>query len=188
MRDEPPRPLLGPDLTGRLDDWVARGRVAEAAAGRERERWMHQAATEEATLAGVLADAGDRGRVVALTTVAGGRHHGPLVAVGRDFCALRRDGGRTTLVRLSAVATVRPVGPGLGDLGDRSMATSRELGDVLADVAAERGDLARVLTSGEVVSGSARWLGRDVIAVRTRDDGAGTAYVALAAVAEATLA
>ena len=72
-------------------DWgtsyfLARGPVVdEAARARSRRRWLENAATEEATLGGVLLDLAERRRPVIVRTLAGHRVAGPIIAVGADF-------------------------------------------------------------------------------------------------------
>ncbi|MDQ3293286.1 MAG: hypothetical protein M3527_02365, partial [Actinomycetota bacterium] len=54
----------GQDLLARLAAWAAAARVDEAAAARSRERWLRQAADEEAMVAGVLLDLAERADTV----------------------------------------------------------------------------------------------------------------------------
>lgn len=171
-----------------LERWAAGARAQEAAEARIRERWLRQAAEEEASFAGLLVDLAEEGRPVSVTTTGGRRHLGPIVAVGTDFVAVGGAKGRLVLVATGAIAEVRPAPGGRR----RAAATSdREglgvsLAEVLAQAAATRPRVA--LTLGEVtVVGELRAVGADVLTVRTDGEPAGLSYVTLASVSEVSL-
>jgi len=175
-----------------LERWAAGARAQEAAEARVRERWLRQAAEEEATFAGLLVDLAEDGRGVSVTTAAGGRHHGPIVAVGTDFVAIGGPEGRLTLVSTSAVAEVRPA----AGVRRQRAATGREdatgnalevtLAEVLAQAVANRPRVAVVLGTVTVV-GQLRAVGTDVLTVRTDGEPGGLTYVTLASVSEVSL-
>jgi hypothetical protein len=190
-----------------LERWAAGARAQDAAEARIRERWLRQAAEEEASFAGLLVDLAENGQPVSVTTISGRRHHGPIVAVGTDFVAIGGPDGRLTLVRTSVVAEVRPAagrrgppaasdrdGTGRGEAGSDGTGgppPDEDLGVTLAEVLAQAvANRPRVgLMLGEVtVVGELRAVGADVLTVRRTDgDPAGTSYVTLASVSEVSL-
>jgi hypothetical protein len=179
--------LLGEGLAGRIDRWAAEARVDEAVRRRSRERWLRRQAEEEGSLAGVLADVAERG-VPVTVHVRGGRHYrGEVRAVGRDFVAVR-SAGSDVMVALPAVTSVRTPPGTAPTTGARTIATPLRLGDVLADLAAERVAALLVTADGDdAVAGTLRSVGHDVVVVRLAGDPPGNAYVALGAITEAVL-
>jgi hypothetical protein len=170
-----------------LERWAAGARAQDAAEARVRERWLRQAAEEEASFAGLLVDMAEDARPVSVTTTAGRRHHGPITGVGTDFVAVEGPAARLVLLRLSAVAEVRAA------TGTRrpAAATAREpldvaLAEVLAQAAANRPRVAVVLGDVTVV-GELRAVGTDVLTIRTDGEPGGLSYVTLASVSEVSL-
>ncbi len=171
-----------------LERWAAGARAQEAAEARSRERWLRQAAEEEASFAGLLVDLAEDGRPVSVTTVTGRRHHGPIVSVGTDFVAVGGPEGRLVLVALAAMAEVRPAAdarrsPAAGAGRDDRGVT---LIEVLAQAVATRPRVAVVLGDVAVV-GELRAVGTDVLTVRTDGEPGGLSYVTLASVSEVSL-
>jgi hypothetical protein len=184
-----PGDLLGSGaLTARLERWAAEARADEAARVRTRERWLRQAAEEDATIAGVLADLGERRETVALRTRAGRAHQGSVRVVGSDFVALRTGTG-DVLLAMAAVGVVRTA-PGVAPAaGDRAMLADLSLGEVLAGLAADRERILVVTLDGaDAVAGTLRSVGADVVVLRTEGDRPVTAYVRLATIGEVSLA
>jgi hypothetical protein len=177
--------LLGEGLDARIDRWAADARVDEAARLRARERWLRRQAQEEGTLAGVLADVAERGAPVAVHVRGGRRHRGEVRALGADFAALR-SARATVIVALAAVTSVRTLPGEASTIGDRSVATSRRLVDVLGELAAEGATAVLALRGDDPVAGGLRSVGEDVVAVRVAGDGGAgvTAYVPIAAIDE----
>jgi hypothetical protein len=172
-----------------LERWAAGARAQEAAEARVRERWLRQAAEEEASFAGLLVDLAEDGRPVSITTVTGRRHHGPIAAVGSDFVAVDGPENRLVLVHLAAVAEVRPgtgkrSQPATGGRG--AGADGVTMAEVLAQAVATRPRVAAVLGSVTVV-GELRSVGTDVLTVRTDGEPPGLSYVTLASVSEVSL-
>jgi hypothetical protein len=134
----PDRPvdLTAGDPLAALQRWVADGRVDEAARARSRRRWLENAATEEATLGGVLLDLAERRRPVTVRTLVGHRITGPIIAVGADFIAVADARLGDTLMPTTRIATVQPA-PG-DDLpaGDRRHDVVLTFGDALMELAA----------------------------------------------------
>src|SRR4029077_3212757 len=91
----------------RLTAWLGSLATDEAARSRARTHWLARQALEEGTFAGVLTDLAERGRPVLVHLHSGRRHRGVPVAIGSDFVALAVAGGRSVLVALSAIASVR---------------------------------------------------------------------------------
>ena len=176
--------LLGDGLAARIDRWAADARVDEAARLRARERWLRHQAEEEGSLAGVLADVADRGASVALHVRGGRRHRGEVAALGSDFVALR-SAGTDVIVALAAVTSVRTLPGEASTIGDRSIATSHRLVDVLAGLAAERAPVLLVLADGdEAVAGALRSVGQDIVGIRVAGGAPVTAYVSVGAIVE----
>ncbi len=175
-----------------LERWAAGARAQDAAEARIRERWLRQAAEEEASFAGLLVDLAEQGGAVTITTTAGRRHHGPIVAVGSDFVAVGGGDGRLVLIRTSALGEVRPaaggrrpqVASGRPDLRGEGLGVT--LAEVLAQAVAGRPRVAIVLGAVSVV-GELRAVGTDVLTVRTDGEPPGWSYVTLASVSELSL-
>lgn len=183
-----PEGLLGGDrLLEGLERWVADGRVDESARARSRERWLRQAAEDDATLAGVLIDLAERWVSVSVATVGGRRHVGTVTAIGADFVALRLGTGAHCLLAMAALSVVRTAPAAGTAVGDRPVRTSLDLVGALAGLAAEH-ERAMLVTAGgnEAVTGELRSVGRDVVVVRTDGARRSTAYVAISSVAEVT--
>jgi hypothetical protein len=175
--------LLGEGLTARIDRWAADARVDEAARLRARERWLRHQAEEEGSLAGVLTDVAERGAPVALHVRGGRRHRGEVRALGSDFVALR-SADTDVIVALAAVTSLRTLPGEAATIGDRSIATSLSLVDVLTGLAAERAAVLLVLAGGDdAVAGALGSVGQDVVTVRLAGAG-GTAYVPVDAIVE----
>jgi hypothetical protein len=168
-----------------LDRWLAESRVDAAVTSRRKERWLAQQAGEEASVAGVLRDLGERGTTVVVSTVAERRHRGRVRAVGDDFAILDTEQGEV-VVRLAAVSAVRVPGDGAvtGDRADRLTVT---LADVLPTMAADRPRVTAVTRSGEQVHGELRSAGRDVAMLRLDGSPSDLAYLPLGSVAELVL-
>jgi hypothetical protein len=185
-----PAGLLGGDrLLEGLERWVADGRVDESARARSRERWLRQAAEEDASLAGVLNDLAERRVSVSISMAGGRRHVGTVTAIGADFVALRLGTGGHSLLAVAALAVVRST-PAVGAaVGGQPVRTSLDLARALAGLAAERERAMLVTADGsDAVSGELRSVGRDVVVVRTDGERRSTAYVAISSIAEVTAA
>jgi len=178
--DDPP----GGDLVADLTRWLAEQRADAAAAARSRERWLRQAADEEALVAGVLLDLAERTDMVVVQGVAGRTHRGRVRGVGEDFVALRT-GRAEVLLPYDAIVAIRPEGHPPGG-ADRARALDLGLAEALSALA---GDRPRVLTfsrDGTGLSGELLSVGRDVLALRLAET-AGTVYVPIASVAELSI-
>ncbi|HEX7275774.1 MAG TPA: hypothetical protein VF244_00225, partial [Acidimicrobiales bacterium] len=166
-----------------LERWAAGARAQEAAEERIRERWLRQAAEEEASFSGLLVDLAEDGGPVSVTTTAGRRHHGPIAAVGTDFVAVGGPDGRLVLVAIGAVAEVRPAAggrhPPAATTGRPPLGVT--LAEVLAQAVATRPRLA-VVAGAVTVVGQLRAVGIDVLTVRTDGEPPGQSYVTLASV------
>lgn len=177
--------LGGPDLLGRLAEWVATSQVDLAAAEHRRVRWLRRAAEETATVTGVLVDLAEQGNPVVVTGWAGRRHRGVIEAVGQDFVGLRLADGSAVLVRTAAVAAVRADGGAPVVTGDRGLAVDVELAEVLAAAVDDRPRLLVVtFADAEGMAGELRSAGRDVVVLRLDGADRATAYVPIAGVAE----
>ena len=97
----------GDELVAAFVRWAADQRAATAAADRARARSLRDQATAAATWAGLLVDLAERLASVT-TVVAGQQRSGRLVGVGRDFCVLQSDHGRTALIAVGEIAQLWP--------------------------------------------------------------------------------
>ena len=173
-----------------VERWAAEVRARDAADARVRERWLRRSAEEEAELAGVLLDLAEGGVTAVLTTSSGRRHPGRVAGLGADFVAVRTDGNRTTLVALTALASVRVNGFGPAMRSDAQPEDGRSVGVSMADVlahAAGRRPRVHVHCGAATVVGELRSVGTDVVTLRTDGDPSGQAYVSLASVSGISL-
>ena len=179
----PDRPvdLTAGDPLAALQRWVADGRVDEAARARSRRRWLENAATEEATLGGVLLDLAERRRPVTVRTLVGHRITGPIIAVGADFIAVADARLGDTLMPTTRIATVQPA-PG-DDLpaGDRRHDVVLTFGDALMELAAERPEV-MVGVGDETLRGELRTASTEVVTLVIADERREPISIALAAI------
>jgi hypothetical protein len=161
-------------------------RADGAGDARERQRSLRRQAEEDASLAGMLLDLAETGSTVTLRTVTGGVHHGPVVAVGADFCVLRSDHGADVFVPMKAVATLRPH-PGErhpAPSGDRSPPSELHLLDLLGTMAPDRPRIAVGTLDGEQVPGQLRAVGRDVVTLALDADRRALCYLSASSICE----
>ncbi len=179
----PDRPvdLTAGDPLAALQRWVADGQVDEAARARSRRRWLENAATEEATLGGVLLDLAERRRPVTVRTLVGHRITGPIIAVGADFIAVADARLGDTLMPTTRIATVQPA-PG-DDLpaGDRRHDVVLAFGDALMELAAERPEV-MVGVGDETLRGELRTASTEVVTLVIADERREPISIALAAI------
>lgn len=170
------------DLVGDITRWLAEQRADAAAASRARERWLRQAAAEEALVAGVLLDLAERAATVVVQGVATRTHRGAVRAVGEDFVALRTGNG-DVLLPFDAIGALRADATGSrgAPAGDRVPALDIAFAEAVAAVAGDRPRVLVVGRDGSGLSGELRSVGRDVATLRLAD---ATYYVPLASVAE----
>lgn len=182
-----PRPPSAPvqisadDPLAALQSWIAEGQVDEAARARARQRWLERQAAEEASLAGVLIDLAERNRRVNVTTRAGHRLSGPIVAVGADFGVLRDHRLGDAIVPTAAIALVRP-SPG-DDLpvGDRAVNMVLAFGDALMELAPERPECI-VAVGTEQLRGDMRSVSPDVVVLALDGDRRDLVHATIAAI------
>lgn len=183
--------LLGgarPTLASRLDAWIADARVDQSADERSRERWLTTAADADATFSGVLLELAERGAAVTVATVAGRRVHGTVSVLGCDFASIRRRDADEVLVSLGAVTSLRTSPGVVPAVGERVVTTDLRLGDVLAELLADRVRVHLVVGDGrDPVSGTLRSVGQDLVTVRGDGPDQGLSYVPLRAVVELVL-
>lgn len=167
-----------------LDRFAADARLDEAVAARARERWHRQLSDDELSLSGVLADLGERGDAVLVTTAAGLTHRGRIVAVGEDFVSVEVGNGQQLLVPEWGLVSVRTAG--MRPAGDRSAPPGTpRFADVLVTLAGDRPLVsARLLGGAEAVNGELIGAGPDVAVVRTEDGSGNVSYLRLRSVAE----
>jgi hypothetical protein len=179
----PDRPvdLTADDPLAALQRWVADGQVDEAARARSRRRWLENAATEEATLGGVLLDLAERRRPVIVRTLAGHRVAGSIIAVGADFVGVADARLGDTLMPTTRIATVQPA-PG-EDLpaGDRRHDVVLAFGDALTELAAERPEV-MVGVGDETLRGELRTASSEVVTLVIADERREPISIALTAI------
>jgi len=186
VNSEPQPPDCPVDLTAddplaALQRWIADGQVDEAARARSRRRWLENAATEEATLGGVLLDLAERRRPVIVRTLAGHRVAGPIIAVGADFVGVADARLGDTLMPTTRIATVQPA-PG-DDLpaGDRRHDVVLAFGDALMELAAERPEV-MVGVGDETLRGELRTASSEVVTLVIADERREPISIALTAI------
>jgi hypothetical protein len=180
--------LLGGDLLGRLERWLADARTDDEVAARVRTRWLSAQADEAATFAGVLVDLAEH-RTAVVVTVAGGRQlRVTVLAVGRDFFVAAGRDGSQVLVALSWVRALRPDPTGAAPAGDRELVLDAELADAVATLAGDRPRVVVATGDGETIAGRLQTVGRDLVTLRLDGGAAPTVYLQLQAVASLALA
>lgn len=169
-----------------LDGWVSEHRLDAAAAARRHERALLGQAAEDASIQGVLRDLGDRGSVVTVGTRASDRRRrGHIRAVGRDFAILNSsDGSPTEIIVATAAVDVVCVTSDDAVIGAHADQLDIGLAEVLPTVAADRPDVAITTLGGQVVRGSLRSSGNDVVCLRTEGEDRRAAYVPIGSIAE----
>lgn len=161
---------------------MAEARVDEAVAARARERWLAQAASEDATWLGLLHSLAESGVEVGLQLGDARRVIGQVAAIGADFVAVSADAA-VVLLALNAVHGVAI--DGRRSLSARPAAGGQvRLVDVLGRLAAEE-RWCRVSTAGTQVAGCLVACGSDVVTMVV-DDGP-TLYLPVASISEVTL-
>ena len=181
--------LGAPDLLQRLARWVSEASADAAADARARQRWLRQAADEDATFAGVLLDLAERRTPVVVHGRAGRRHRGTVVAVGADFVVVRATDGADAIVPFPGIASVRPEPGAPAPAGDRSPSIDVTFAEALAAVAEDRPRVLLVTTvDTDGVAGELKSVGRDVVTLRLDGAHRPTTYVPIASIAELRLA
>lgn len=183
MPDEPATPRqpirLSPgDPLAALTRWVAEGSSDQAARSRARQHWLERQAEEEATLIGSIIDLAERGRAITITTTAGGRHTGVVVAVGSDFAIVREPRFGDTVIRHDAIAFLRPFPGDNTPTGDRHLDINLALADALVELSAERPRV-QIATGGEELTGELRSAGYNVMALRLDNPRRETVHIAI---------
>jgi len=186
------RPTGGPRseadaLVAAFTAWAAGERVRDAAAARNRERWLRQQASEAATWVGALVDLAERHHPASLL-VGGHWLGGRIASVAADFAILEDAGGRPLLVALHHVSAVRAEGSAAGAgpaagvgsaagagsaagvgsaaTGDREPALRLTMADALSALGADRAAVALTLAGGQTVRGELAGVGADVLTLR----------------------
>ena len=181
--DEPATPRqpirLSPgDPLAALSRWVAEGSADQAARSRARQRWLERQAQEEATLIGSIIDLAERGQAITITTTAGGRHTGAVVAVGSDFAIIHESRFGDIVIRHDAIAFVRPFPGDNTPTGDRPLDINLALADALVELSAERPRV-QIATGGEELVGELRSAGYNVLMLRLDNPRRDTVHVAI---------
>jgi hypothetical protein len=174
-------PQSGDDLAAAFTRWVAAERVQDAADRRSQERRMAEAASGEATLAGLLVDLAERAEPVMLV-VGARRVTCRVVGVGADFCVIASERAPGAIVALRALQGIWPTSSqGLAAAGDRPPPLRLSFAAALARIAEERLPVAvwcaEVRMEGDLLS-----VGRDVATLRTLPPSRRLAHLPLAAI------
>ena len=165
----------------RLHEWIADGRVDEAARARARQRWLERQAAEESSLLGGFVDFAERNRPVCVTTKAGHRLTGLIVAVGADFGIVRDERMGDALVPTHSIAVVRPSPGDDLPIGDRSVDMVLTFGGALIELAPQRPE-AVVAVGGEQLRGDIRSASLEVAVLALDGDRRQLVHVAVAAI------
>ena len=115
----------------------------------------------------MLVDLAERGRIVAVRTVAARVLRGSLHHLGIDFLALSDGLGEVTLVPLSSITALSPEPGTPSTLGDRMVQTNGTLAHALVDVAGEGSTVSLHSVAGDRFAGRLAAVGRDVLVVAT---------------------
>ena len=175
-------------LLAELTAWSADQRADDAARSRSVQRSLRQQAAEEATFAGTLLDLAEAGAAVAVQVTGGRQYRGVAAGVGRDFVAVRSDGGRLTLIAFAHIAAVRPTDVRTPATGARTPGP-RSLVQLLDLCVVDRPRV-QVVAAGETVVGELVAVGDDVLSVRADPAGHGerhVSYVPAGSVSEVSL-
>jgi hypothetical protein len=174
------------DFDGDLVRLLGDERAADAARARARERNLHASALTDATLAGVLLDAAERGDRLSVHTVFGRALSGHVALVAQDGIVLEGPLG-TSYLPFEGIATFRRPSsrPIVEPTGDRRPPRLATIAALLAELAAERPRVA-VAVMGErvLVSGELRAVGADVLTITSAD---GPVHIAARQVSELTV-
>jgi len=183
MSSEPPGDAES--LLSAFARWAAGTRVRDEAAGRARQRWLHQQASEAATLAGTLLDLAE-GRAAVTILSAQRRYSGHLVGVGADLCVLEEP-GRVTVVGLSRVIAVQPqptpatARPAAAS-GNRAIEMVMTFQGALSAMAMDLAPVRIALVGTEILIGDLMGAGEDVVTLRVPGTPPRPAYLPVAAI------
>lgn len=173
--------------TDAFDRWIAALRVDNAIDDLRRTRSLTSQASEEGSLAGVLADLAQHGAPVVIQLTSGRMHRGEIQFIGSDFFALRTITHSHALITYGAILSIRGMPRADNVTGDHPVASSTTLRHTLAKfVNAEARIHLFARDANEVITGELHAVGLDVATIRLDGTG-GYAYVPFAAVAEVSL-
>jgi hypothetical protein len=162
-----------------LRELLDEARADDAAAARQRARWLSQADEDDASLLGTLIDLAERTSTVTVQTDVAGAHHGIVRLVGADFVVLGGDSGETWL-SLSGVVVVRPhADERHGAAVGRQSGIDLGMAEALARIAPDRPRVALTLAGGVKLAGELRSVGRDVATLLVEGGARELAYVSL---------
>ena len=171
-----------------LDAWLAESKFDASAESRRLERHLGDQAAEEASIAGVLRDLGERAASVVITTVADRRHRARIKAVGLDFAvfsSLQGDGNEI-VVSFRAIDFLR-VPAEAEVVGDRADHLEVGLAEVLPAMAVDRPQVLIITFGGQAIRGELRSTGLDVARLRSDSDDRATVYIPVVNIAELVL-
>jgi len=155
-----------------LADW----RSDDRARARSQQGSLTSQAAEQATLAGVLLDLGERGVPVVTTVLGGHRRVGRVLAVSPTCAVLALDSTAQVLIDLTAVCAVRQA-PGRvsvgAALGDRVVTSTGDgsVGEVLAGLVHDRPDVLVTFVDGTTEHGTLASSGVDVVVLTASSPG-----------------
>lgn len=170
-----------------VDRFAAEVRADDAARSRALRAELARQAAEEATLAGVLTDLGERGATVVLHLVPGRSVAGLVQRVGADFVGLVGDDGTEVLVALAAVGSVRTLAGERPVAGGRCAPSDLTFTEALGWLAADRPRVHVRAGGADPVAGVLHSVGADVATVQVEGGAGGLAYVPLGTVTEVRL-
>ena len=159
---QPHKPTEEHPLDG-LARWLADCLVDEAAAARSRQRSLEQQAAQEASIAGVLLNLAERGRLVNIKTLTGQTCEGHLTSVGADFVFMHAHENQELLIPNRSIAVIKSSGTNCLSLGTRTPSTVC-LADTLEWLAADKAHV-EVVVADETVRGRLQTSGTDLIAI-----------------------
>lgn len=171
----------GVDEFNEILSGLADARVDDAARSRSRRAWITQQVEGEVTLVGFLANLAGTSQEISVTLTGGTELRGTIRAVGADVMATHTTAG-VALIPLSAVLAIRADDAAIGVPTAPNRVRDRNLGEVLADAAADRREVQVITSDGARNTGQLRAVGVDVVTLRVGESGNRAMVIAQAAV------
>lgn len=131
---------------------------------------LHRHRSEDASLIGLLANLAECNAFIVIRLMSGAERRGRLVNAGTGAVELRTSQSGLSLIRTSAITSVRSATPLLLD-GDGRPRNSLSWFTALA-THLDRNDELALLTNNEMVSGTVEGLSRSLLVLATTDGGA----------------
>ena len=155
-------PGPGDDLGARVESWAADQRVGDRSRARRVTRSLRDQAAGDAALGSVLADLGEAGAEVSVSTRSGHQLRGRVTGLGADHLRLAT-GPSDVLISLTALVTVEPPPSRAHPSGRRWPDGGPSLAAALAELAADEAHVTVTLAGGQTRSGEILRVGFDYL-------------------------